>query len=78
MTTKKKTALPRRHAPAVQIMPDIAALMAVLQAHALGEHEMAASQVSVALALLKLYGAKAPTADTTQAGSHEDALQHLS
>lgn len=79
MTIRKKTvSLPRKRA-AVHIVPDTAALVAVLQAHALGEHEMTPSQVTVALALLKIYAVKppAPAGADSAAYSHEDALQQL-
>lgn len=63
----------------MHIVPDTAALVAVLQAHALGEHEMTASQVTVALSLLKIYAVKPPVAITEDKTvySHEDALQQL-
>ena len=80
MTTRKKTASPlRKHVP-VHIVPDTAALVAVLQAHALGEHDMTSSQVTVALSLLKIYATKppAPSGSDDIGCSHEDALQQLS
>lgn len=48
-------------------------LMILLERHALGEVEMTTSQVSVALALLKI---AQPAADQNS-GSHEDALSAL-
>lgn len=60
----------------VRFAPDIVALTVVLQAHALGEHEMSASQVNVALSLLKLFADK-PAAEKETAASHEDALLAL-
>ena len=57
------------------VMPDTAALVAVLQAHALGEYEMTATQVNVALSLLKLYADHVPA--PSRAHSHEDALASL-
>ncbi len=79
MAVRKKTATPMRLRAPVIAVPDTAALIAVLQAHALGEHEMTPSQVTVALSLLKLYAAKPVSgAADDKTGSHEDALQHLS
>lgn len=80
MTTRKKTASLMRKPALVHIVPDTAALVAVLQAHALGEHEMTPSQVTVALSLLKIYAVKppAPSIDGETGYSHEDALQQLS
>lgn len=80
MVTRKKTVLPRRKAAPVHIMPDVAALVAVLQAHALGEYDMTATQVNVALSLLKIYATKPHMTDDNAAPacSHEDALQQLS
>lgn len=80
MTTRKKPALPLRRAAPVHIVPDTAALVAVLQAHALGEHDMTASQVTVALSLLKIYAVKPPASmgEERPAYNHEDALQQLS
>ncbi len=79
MTSRKKTASPARRQPPVHIVPDTAALVAVLQAHALGEHEMTPTQVNVALSLLKIYAVKPPVsgADDASAYCHEDALQQL-
>lgn len=79
MTSRKKTAsLARRQTP-VHIVPDTAALVAVLQAHALGEYEMTPSQVTVALSLLKIYAVKPQAAAIEEQASynHEDALQQL-
>lgn len=80
MTPRKKTASPLRKRAPVHIVPDTAALVAVLQAHALGEHEMTSSQVTVALSLLKIYAVKPPASSGEDAAtySHEDALQQLS
>ena len=77
MSIRKKTVLRPRRA-ALQIVPDTAALVAVLQAHALGEHDMTTSQVNVALSLLKIYAGK-PVAggEEVSGGSHEDALDQL-
>lgn len=59
-----------------RVTPDVTALVAVLQAHALGEHEMSPSQVTVALSLLKIFSGK-PAGDDGVALSHEDALAAL-
>lgn len=79
MTVRKKTASPLRKQTPVHIVADTAALVAVLQAHALGEHEMTASQITVALSLLKIYAVKppVPAGNDAPAYSHEDALQQL-
>lgn len=61
--------------PPARLMPDVAALTAVLQAHALGEHEMTPSQVTVALSLLKIFTGKGE--ETTGGLSHEDAIAAL-
>lgn len=76
MAAKRKTGGKTAAYP-LRIMPDIAALTAVLQAHALGEHEMSASQVNVALSLLKIFAPQQQTEAPAAAGSHEDALQAL-
>ncbi len=76
MTLRKKTAARRRGVAAVSVVPDTVALVAVLQAHALGEHEMTTSQVNVALSLLKLYAVQ-PVAGGAETVAHEDALQQL-
>jgi hypothetical protein len=60
----------------VRVTPDVTALIAVLQAHALGEHEMTASQVTVALSLLKIFTGRA-AAEDEKGISHEDALAAL-
>lgn len=81
MTIRKKAALRRQVAVPAHTVPDTAALVAVLQAHALGEHEMTPSQVSVALSLLKIYAVKPPLpamGDERVDYSHEAALQQLS
>lgn len=70
----RKAAAP---AAPLRFAPDIVALTAVLQAHALGEHEMSASQVNVALSLLKIFSGKAESESDT-AAAHEDALLALS
>lgn len=69
--------LPARATSARQatVVPDTAALVAVLQAHALGEHEMTATQVNVALSLLKLYAGY--VAEQPRGNSHEEALAAL-
>ena len=54
---------------------DTLRLMRLLERHALGQAEMTASQVSVALALLKI--SAPPAEDTPQGPSHEDALTAL-
>ena len=74
---KKKTA--RKSAPAVKTRAvkkagvDAVRLMGLLERHAIGEVEMTASQVNVALALLKI----AAPAQDAQTPSHEDALSAL-
>lgn len=62
--------------PPARVTPDVTALVAVLQAHALGEYEMTASQVTVALSLLKIFTGKT-TGDDQPGQSHEDALAAL-
>lgn len=78
MAAKRKAAGNKTAVYPLRFMPDIAALTAVLQAHALGEHEMSASQVNVALSLLKIFAPQQQMAEETAASaSHEDALQAL-
>ena len=78
MTCRKKKPV-RKAAPAVKTPVrkkadiDAAKLMRLLERHALGEIDMTASQVSVALALLKI----ATPAEGAGAPSHEDALSAL-
>ena len=62
---------------------DLPALLAALQAHALGEEKMTATQVNAAIALLKkvLPDLPAPARrapeDNGKQKTHEEALQHL-
>ncbi len=81
MAVSKKQTLAKIRArvdakPPARVTPDVTALVAVLQAHALGEYEMTASQVTVALSLLKIFTGKT-TGDDQPGQSHEDALAAL-
>lgn len=72
--TKKKT----RDGSQARFEINARALVAALEAHALGKAEMTPAQVSAALALLKLQGALAETTETTTTQlSHEEALAAL-
>ena len=77
--TQKKQKTAKRRASRKRAVIKTAALVSALESHALGDIEMSASQVNVALSLLKIFAQphKEKNREDSAAPRHEDALAAL-